>query len=128
MGVSVQWGSLSRGISVQETPIGQRCPGQRPPRQSPHWTETPLDRDPIGQRPPLDRDTLDRDPQTETPRDPPGWGSLSGGSLSRALWGVPVRGFPSRESLSGTETPPPYGKEWAVRILFDCILFSKCFH
>ena len=60
-------GSLSRGVSLTETPLDRDLPGQTP------WTETSLNRDTPRQRHLLDRDTprqrhpLDRDPC----RDPP---------------------------------------------------------
>ena len=69
-------------------------------------TETSLDRDLPGQRPlwtetPVDRDTpLDRD-------------TLSTGT-------------PPAQRPPWTETP--YGKEWAVRILLECILVLDIFN
>ena len=56
-----------QGVSLTESPPGQRSPGQRVP-----WTETPLEGDPWTKNPP-DRDPLNRDPLDRDPldRDPP---------------------------------------------------------
>ena len=85
-----------------------------PPRQRPPWIETPdgnpMDRDPHGQTPPGWRHPWTETPWTETSQTKP----------------------PPRQETPRTATPldrhplPAYGKEWAVRILLECILVNKC--
>ena len=55
-------------------------------------------------------------------------GSVWGGSLSRGdlCLGVPVQGGSLSEGgVAVRESPPPYGKERAVRILLECILVIR---
>ena len=90
---------LCVGVSLTETPLGQRPPmtetphGQKPPWTETPWTETP-NRDPLD-RDPLDRDiSLDRDPQP-LDRDPH---PLDRDPLDRAP-------LPQTQTLPLTETP-----------------------
>ena len=92
--------SLSRGISVTETPrhrppeqipprhidpLGQRLLGQRHPLWTETtWTETPSGQRPPGQRP-LDRYPLDRDPLDRNPLDRCSWDKINSTYLSCLL-------------------------------------------
>ena len=101
------WGRLCLGVSLTETPLGQRHlldrdpPGQRLPRQRPPGQRPLLDRDP------LDRDPLDRDsPRQRLPdRDPSG---------QRPPWQTP----PVMWSVvhAGTESPPCGQNSWHMLV------------
>ena len=90
--------------SVHGGSLSGRPPGQRPPC----LRQTPPRQRPLGQRPTVQRPhgqtPLDRDPQTETP-----WTKTPGQRppLNRGPLG---------------QRPPPYGNEWVVCILLECIL------
>ena len=59
---------------------------------------------------------------------PRGRGPCPGGSLSRwvSVRGVSVLGVLGRGDPPGQRLPP-YGNEWAVRILLECILVGNLF-
>ena len=73
--------------------------------------DAPLDRDPPGQRPPLDGDAhwIENPPWTKTP---------TGRRCPLVRDPTPDRDPPWTES-------PLYGKEWAVRILLECIIVFR---